>query len=132
MSRNALKISKHIPSSLQASLDFSGATAISLSHEIPLERHFFKTLIVLIAALACAYLYFVCASVLNVIARKEAMTNIVQMQSTISVKEQEYFKLSQTVTPSLGEHLGLAPVESPEYINRPSDRMAVRISANEI
>lgn len=132
MSKNALKISKHIPSVLQGSLDFSAAQAISLSREMPIERHVLRILLIVIAALACAYLYFVCTSVLNVIARKEAMVKIINVQSEISEQEQEFFKLSQNITPEMAPRFGLAPASAPEYVYRPSNTVAATIGANEI
>jgi len=119
--KTAVKISKHIPSVFQGSLDFSRGRAISLSVEHPLEAVISRYLMGIIVFLLLGYLYFVSASVLNVIARKEALTGIAKVQSTISVTEQQYFTLSQAMTPAEGASLGLAPLTETSYVYRPGN-----------
>ncbi|MDP3646249.1 MAG: hypothetical protein Q8R25_04125 [bacterium] len=121
-----LKISKHIPSVFQQSMDFSAGRTFSLSIEHSAESALFRLLAGVIVVLLLGYLYFVSASVLSVIARKEALTGITKTQSAISVMEQEYFTLSQSVTPSIGASLGLSRVRSTSYVYRPSNTVAAR------
>lgn len=128
---NRVKISKHQPSVFQGRLRFSAPT-ISLSHEHYAEAHVLRTLVVMLAALLCAYVYFVSASVLNVIARKEALSSIDTMQSSISSLEQNYFALSQGITPAMGATLGLSQVATPNYVHRPGSTAAATIVRNEI
>jgi hypothetical protein len=125
MTKTVIRLSRHIPSVLQQSLDFSDGPRISLSVEHPGERTVMRAAFVLIAVLICGYLYFVSSSVLNVIARKEALMRIDSMQNSISAMQQEYFALSEGVTPSEGVHLGLAPVDSTSYMYLPGNTAAV-------
>lgn len=133
MTKKLLKISKYRPSIFQGKLDFSSAhRGVSLSLEHPAERLVLRVLSIALLALVCGYLYFVSASVLNVIARKEALARVVVIQGSIGGLEQEYFKLSQSVTAQTGEALGLSPVGQPKYVYRPGNVGAATIARNEI
>ena len=67
------KISKYAPSIFQGKLDFSSVQRdVSLSLEHPVERAALRILSIVLLVAICGYLYFVSASILNVIARKEA------------------------------------------------------------
>ncbi len=124
MSKTALRISKHIPSVLQQSMDFSGGRTFSLSIEDPMEPILLRIALALIVALLFGYLYFVSNSVLNVMARKEALVGISNVQSSISSMEQNYFALAKGVTPSAGTDLGLAPVANTAYVYRAGNTAA--------
>ncbi|MHB1086878.1 MAG: hypothetical protein ACYCZ0_03980 [Minisyncoccota bacterium] len=66
-------ISKYRPSIFQTSLDFSSARkSMTLAVEHPYESAFLRALMLILLVLCAGYLYFVGASVLNIIARKEA------------------------------------------------------------
>jgi hypothetical protein len=90
---------------------------MSMEHEY--ERIAFKWLFITLAVLIAAYLYFVSASVLNVIARKEAMRSMTESTSAIASLEQRYFDLSQGMTKETAGNLGLAPVSDTAYVFRP-------------
>ena len=124
--KHLLKISKYRPSIFQGKFDFS------LSMEHPIERLIFRALTVFLIALVCGYLYFVSASVLNVIARKDALAQVAVIQGSIGGLEQQYFKLSQAVTPQSGQALGLSPVGQPKYVYRPGNVTSATIARNEI
>lgn len=87
--------------------------------EHPAERLLFVGLSLVLALLVCAYLYFVTASIMNVIARKDALSQIDQLQGQMGSAEQQYFALSQQMTPSEGASLGLVPVQNTQYVYRP-------------
>jgi hypothetical protein len=78
-------------------------------------RILFGFLIIAIAA----YLYFVGATVLHIIARKEALREVSALQSSLALAEREYFALSESASPSHGGALGLSPVEDTAYVYRP-------------
>ena len=124
MTKKLLKISKYKPSILQGTFEFSaGSTPVSLSLEHPRERFILRALGVTLAALICAYLYFVTASVLNVIASREAETQVSSIQSKIGSLEQQYLTLSQAADPQEGASLGLSPVEKTHYVYRPGNNV---------
>lgn len=116
--KNPIKISKHIPSVLQGSLNFAPGRSISWTIEHPLEQTAFRWMVALVVVFLCAYLYFVSLSVLNVIARKEALSEIAKLQTSTSDMEHDYFALSQGVVPSEGESLGLSPISAISYVYR--------------
>lgn len=91
-----------------------------LTMEHPLEPVFRKGLFAAFFVLVLLYLYLVFASVLNVIASKEASSNAARLEGVVGTREQEYLAMSQFVTPETGAEIGLAPVETPTYVVRPS------------
>ncbi len=90
-----------------------------LSIEHPLERTALQVLFGATIFLLCLYLYFVTASVLNIIARKEASAAAANISTKIAMMEQQYFDLSSAVNPETAPSLGLAPIEGTDYVYRP-------------
>lgn len=86
--------------------------------EYPWERTLLRVTLILLAVLTIGYLYFVASSVLNVIARKEAVAQTAHVESEIGLLEQKYFTLSQGLTPEAGSSLGLSPITSQRYVYR--------------
>ncbi len=127
------KISKHVPSIFQGRLDFDTARhGFSLMMEHRYERILARFLTIAVVTLVAGYLYFVSASVLNVIARKDALTQVAKIQSAIGGLERQYLALSQSVTPSTDVAIGLSPVENTQYVYRPGNVGAVTIGRNAI
>lgn len=83
-----------------------------------------RALCAILGVLVLAYLYFVCASVLNIMARKEAASRVSSIQTAISQLERDYFALNDSLTPESGAVLGLAPVEGTAYVYRPGNAAA--------
>ena len=126
------KISKYKPSILQGRLTFSPVAGMSFKAEHSIERAAFKAICLLLALLACGYLYFVTSSVLHVMARREALSQIDDMQGSIGALEQQYFALSQDITPQSGASLGLSPVAKTDYVYREGTMGAVTMASHEI
>ncbi len=127
------KISKYTPSIFQGKLDFSSVgRGASLRMEHPAEGILFRVLSILLIAAIGGYLYFVSASILNVIARKEALTKVSVIQGSIGGLEQRFFELSSGIRPESGPSLGLAPVGEKTYVYRPGNVGAATIARNEI
>ena len=100
--------------------------------EHPAEGILFRVLSILLIAAIGGYLYFVSASILNVIARKEALTKVSVIQGSIGGLEQRFFELSSGIRPESGPSLGLAPVGEKTYVYRPGNVGAATIARNEI
>lgn len=133
MGSRILKISKYKPSVFQGSLRFSTKKAeFSLTAEHPAERVMFRVLIALLLGLIAGYIYFVSASVLNVVARKEAMTHMASLGSSVSLLERDYYAATAAITPGVGARLGLSPVAHTRYVHRPGTVGAAETSSNEI
>lgn len=123
----------HIPSIFQGKLEFPAPRGgFSATAEHPLEDTFFKGLLVIFISLVLAYIYFVGASVLNIIARKEALAQTTQLSTVIGGFEKDYFSISHGITPDLGPALGLAPVLNTAYVYRPGAVGQAETSHNEI
>lgn len=104
-----------------------------LAEEHPRERLARIALGAVLALLVMAYLYFVTASVLNIMARKEALRQMDTIQATIGTMESQYFALSQSLTPESGAKLGLAPIAKTTYVYQPGNAaLAATIAHNEI
>lgn len=130
------KISKYRPSLFQGKFDFSlagqaGRRGFSLAYEHPMERLMQSGLFAVLIFLACLYLYFITATVLNVIARKDALGKVARIQGSIGGLEQEYFALSGEVNPASAKGLGLAPVSNTSYVYRPGNVGAATIAGND-
>ena len=124
----------HIPSIFQGKLEFPSVErrSFSLSIEHPAESVVFRALLGILFALTFAYIYFVGSSVLNIIARKEALSQAAQIGVAISGSEKEYFAMSQKITPDAGVSLGLAPVLNTAYVYRPGAVGEAQTLHNEI
>jgi hypothetical protein len=103
-----------------------------LSYEHPAEAVVFRALCLLLAIISCLYLYFVAASVLNVIARKEADASAASTQSSIGQLEQHYFTLSQSITPDEAAKLGLSPVTETNYVYLPGNAAAASLPTDNV
>ncbi|MDO8481548.1 MAG: hypothetical protein Q7S75_00515 [bacterium] len=123
----------HKPSIFQGRLQFPASNGtFALRAEHPLERAAFRVLFAILAVLIFAYLYFVAASILNVIARKEALSQSAQLGSAIGAYERDYFAISEKVNRDAGAPLGLYPVSNIAYIHRPGVVGQALASKNEI
>jgi hypothetical protein len=135
MKKAVLHISKFKPSVFQGAFDFDAVskrqTAV-LAVEHPVERIAFTLLIGVLAVLICAYFYFVIASVFNVIGEKQADVASSNMQGNISTLEQQYFSLSQGLTPQAATDMGLAPIQNTSYVYRPGNAAAAPSSIHAI
>ena len=87
---NKTKLSKYAPSILQGRFDFN-TPHVALTVEHPYERLILRSLITVLVACACLYLYFVSASVLNIMARREAITQIASLEGQIGTLGEQYF-----------------------------------------
>jgi len=90
----------------------------ALAIEYQWEHALLRALLIVLALLICGYLYFVAASVLNVIARKEADVRSARLETSIGMLERRYFSLSQGLTPQTGNALGLSAITDQSYVYR--------------
>lgn len=92
---------------------------LALSVEHSAENMVLRSLFAVACLLLIGYLYFVSASILNVMARKEALGQASSLQSETANLEQRYFTLSQAMTLQAAQELGLAPIGKADYVYRP-------------
>ena len=122
MRKKLAKISRYRPSVFQAKMDFSAVkSSFSLTAEHPAERIVFRALGAVLFVLLCGYFYFVSASVLNIIARKEADAKSATLQTSVAQMEQRYFALRDSVTPQEAASLGLSRVSDTQYVYVPGN-----------
>jgi hypothetical protein len=121
-------ISKLKPSIFQGRLDFEAVSKRQtqvLAVEYRAERIALTLLIALLAALFFGYFYFVIGSVFNVIGERQADAESSNLQSSIATLEQQYFSLSQSLTPQSAADMGLAPIQNTQYVYRPGNAAAI-------
>ena len=85
---------------------------------MPYEYRLLRVLGISMGALVFLYLYFVSASVLNVIAQKEADRASATLESNIGSLEGTYFALAENITASHARTLGLEPLTQASYVYR--------------
>lgn len=127
-----IHISKYRPSLFQGRLHFSPSRDISLTHEHPIERIVQRGALGALLLLACLYLYFVTATVLNVIAREDASSRVARLEGSIGALEQRHFALSESIDASSAQAVGLTEVSRTSYVYRPGVVGAATIARNEI
>jgi hypothetical protein len=124
MNNKTYRVSKHTPSVFQGRLNLAVASKprMALSIEYPAERMIFRGLVAVLIVLAMCYLYFVSASVINIIAQKEAMSQTSRIEGSIGALEGQYFTLSQSITAQAAVAMGLTSISVKDiaYIDRPS------------
>jgi len=124
MRKKLQRISRYRPSILQGKLEFAPRGA-SLISEHPLEQKLFIALLGTLCILGCAYLYLVSASILNIMARKEAGAQIVRLQGEIATLESSYFALDKNLDAADAKSLGLVVVEETRYVYVPDTESVV-------
>lgn len=103
-----------------------------MTAEHPGERFLLQGLFISLVVLVVAYGYFVSASILHVIARKEALAETAALRSSVALLERDYYALAANITPDKGAGLGLAPVSETKYIHRPGTVGALDTSSSEL
>ena len=96
------------------------AIYIPLAKEYVFERRARRVIFLIIGLCAVGYIYFVSTSVLYIIARKDAHTQISQVESQVATLESEYFVLSSTISIEEAEKLGLVSVSKKNFVTRTS------------
>lgn len=128
-----LKISKYRPSVLQGALQLEVTKPrASLAKELAYERHAIAALSTMLLLLVALYLYFVAASILNVMGKTEAERNMRDIEGSMGSLEQKYLALSQSINQDEAGSLGLAPVQSVSYVYRPTASAMADTNTNEI
>ncbi len=92
----------------------------ALSVEHPAELLILKAAAFVLAVILCAYAYLVAATALNVIASKEATVRASALEGEVGSLQEQYFALSQSISASSMDSLGLTPVVATAYVYPPS------------
>ena len=131
MKKHLEKISKYKPSALQGALHLEvSRPRAGLAMEHSLETRARSVLFIFLVLLVAGYLYFVTASIFNVMARTEAIRQTQEIESSIGSLEQRYLALSQAVSPQTGIALGLAPISNTSYVYRSGNAAVREVASN--
>ena len=77
-----------------------------------------RVLMGLVAVLVISYVTFVSMTIVNVIARKEALEKMTETSSLIAQLEHDYFARTESLTVAQADERGLAPVVDKQYVQR--------------
>lgn len=98
---------------------YATARTVHLSHDEHFLEPILRRVLVVVAALAiAAYIYCVSASVVHIIARKDAEVALARTSSSVALLESKYFDLSSKVTREHATDLGLVPIDDARFIAR--------------
>ncbi|SRR5258708_4719463 len=103
-------------------------TAYAL-HTLELEKRIFWSLIAALVAVFCMYVYFINATVMNIVGRQAADREITAVNSKIASLESRYLALSNTITPAYAASLGFIETKGEQYAVRKTFTMAFASSA---
>ena len=81
------------------------------------EARLFYAALVFMATVFIAYIYFVSASVADVVVRKEIDEKITEMATTISTLESEYIEMQHSLSSDIAEHKGFVAVHTKVFID---------------
>lgn len=86
---------------------------------LPGEHYLLHCLIFGILLTIAGYTYFVSLSIFNVIAHKEAIAASEKLQSEVGLLEQDYFELTQSITPAIAANLGMTETSDTAFVRKP-------------
>lgn len=92
----------------------------SKAYQFNIGRSAIGALCAALILLACLYVYFLSASILNVVMREEIEQDIVALSSTIGELEFEYLSLKQTIDLSRAHAMGLEQLPQKRFVTRHS------------
>jgi hypothetical protein len=104
--------------------------AIPLVREYAIEKRTRSAILIMLGLCAFGYVYFVSTSVLNIVARKDAHTQMAQLESSIADLESEYFFLSSAISRDAALKIGLVPVSSRNFVTRTTIHASANSSSN--
>jgi hypothetical protein len=93
-----------------------GQKSSVLRNPHPAEGFILSALSLTLFLLLAGYVTLVSMSIVNVIARKEALDRVTSLRSTVSELEHQYFTLAEQVTAERGDELGLVKVSDTHYV----------------
>ena len=93
-----------------------GQRSSVLRTPLPSESLLLRVLSCTLFLLLAGYVTLVSMSIVNVIARKEALDHVTSLRTTVSELEHEYFTLSQGVTADRSAEFGLVKVSDTHYV----------------
>jgi hypothetical protein len=88
------------------------------SYTYNIERHLFYIATVLLGACSCAYIYFVSASVVHVVVRKEIHQEIARTETRISELESQYIQAKDAIVESVALERGFQKNEAQIFVTR--------------
>jgi uncharacterized small protein (DUF1192 family) len=77
--------------------------------------------------LVFAYVYFMSATIMHVVVRKEMSTSIAQLNSEISRLEAQYIHAQHAVSADIASLQGFVPVTEKVFINRAPDTLVLGV-----
>lgn len=89
------------------------------------ERMWFFTALGLLCLLFAAYMYFVSASIVHVVMRKEISQEIAQVSSQVSQLEARYIEAQHSVSDEIASQHGYTKVAAKTFIDREASTLVL-------
>lgn len=90
------------------------------------ESRLFYVALSLLVLMLCLYMYFVSASVMHVVMRKEVDTHIAEASTVISELESTYIEMQHNVSSDIATHRGFVVADKKIFIDRSEDTLVLR------
>ena len=89
------------------------------------ESRLFYIVSSLFVVVSCLYMYFVSASVMHVVMRKEIDSQIVEMATSISQLDAQYIEMQHSVSSDIASLKGFAIADKKVFIDKTNDTLVV-------
>ncbi len=90
------------------------------------ESRLFYVALSSLVLMLCLYMYFVSASVMHVVMRKEVDTHIAEASTAISELESTYIEMQHNVSSDIATHKGFVSADKKIFIDRSDDTLVLR------
>jgi len=98
----------------------------TLAYTIQKEKRYLIGLVTLAFILVCLYMYFVSATIMHVVVRKETDQSMSQMHSKLGALEAEYIAAQHSVSEHVASLQGFVATSEKVFINRTPSTLVVR------
>ena len=98
--------------------------SIAVAHTQDLEKKLFWSLIAMLVLMLVMYVFFVNATVMNIVGRQTAERAASSVNSHISDLESQYLALASGITPEYAHSIGFAETKTEAYATRKVFTMA--------
>lgn len=90
------------------------------------ESRIFYAAFIFLITMFFAYIYFVSASVADVVVRKEVDAQITEVGSKLSQLEAEYIEMQHSISADIATHKGFVAVDTKVFIQAGGDTLVLR------
>lgn len=90
----------------------------TLDIKLQKDQRYLYILIGLCCALLAAYMYFLSATIMHVVVRKEVSQSMVELNSKVATLESQYIEVQHTISEDIASQRGFIATEDKIFVNR--------------